>query len=436
MIKIEKTDVFGWEAAVRGLRNPMNSWDKIDSGYCNTLSALNKEGCDICPIKDSDPSICYEKNPYIIGPNDLDLMNRLRNAGTDHRKFMRMIVVYVDITAPLYWWKEFDTYKVGTVANSCSTMHKIHAKEFTLDDFSYEHLVSEYNTEKYFEPHYDESIADIRPISGFSDYEVSEYGTVYSCKSGERKVLKQSVDIDGYKTVGLYTNGVCKRIKVHRLVASTFIPIAKGKDCVNHKDGNKWNNAKDNLEWCTRSENSKHASENKLLTYGSKQRIGKAKQRRFTKQQVEQIKELYFSEGVSQRRIGKMFGCDHSVISEIVNEKIYKDITVYPLEILEIIIDELNRLRDAYLESGDKSYWYSMIQLLPSSYNQKRTVMLNYEVLANIYKSRRNHKLDEWSLTSFDESNKLPNDEFVFGFCDWIKTLPYSELITGRGDEE
>lgn len=245
MIKFETIAVYGWEEAIRGMRNPMNSWDKSDSGYCKTLSELNKEGCDICPIKDSDPSSCYEKNPYIIGPNDLNLMNRLRNAGTDHRKFMRMIVVYTDITAPLYWWKEFDTYKVGTVANSCSTMHKIHANEFTLDDFSCEHLMN--------------------------------YGD-------------------------------------------------------------------DELAW------------------------------------------------------GDWI----------------------PLHVLEHVIIVLNRQRDKYLETKDKKYWWQMIQLLPSSYNQKRTVMINYEVLANIYKSRNNHKLDEWSE----------------GFMGWIKTLPYSELITGEKRNE
>lgn len=126
MLKIENTEVMGWEHAIRGMRNPKNSWEKSDSGYCDAIG--DKFGDVIKPEN------------YRLGPNDFDLMSRLRNAGTDHRKFMRMITVYLDITAPLYWWKEFDTYKVGTVANSCSTMHKIADKEFTLDDFSYEHL--------------------------------------------------------------------------------------------------------------------------------------------------------------------------------------------------------------------------------------------------------------------------------------------------------
>ena len=218
MLKIENFEVLGWTHAIRGMRNPMNSWEKSDSNFFD-----DSEGhvCNIC--QGDGPMSLIE-----IGPNDYTLMKNLRNAGTDHRKFMRMIAVYLDITAPLYWWKEFDTYKVGSVANSCSTMHKIHAKEFTLEDFS---------CEKLYDP-----LGDLRPI-----------------------------------------------------------------------------------------------------------------------------------------------------------------------------VDRLNVYRERYLETKDKNDWWQMIQLLPTSYNQKRTVMLNYEVLANIYKSRRNHKLDEWHT-----------------FCDWIEELPYSELITGK----
>ena len=236
MIKFENTEVMGWEHAIRGCRNPMSSWALSDSHNCKTYDI----DCDYCK---RDMKKCGK---FYIGEKDLDLMKRLRNAGTDHRKFMRMITVYVDITAPLYWWKEFDTYKVGTVANSCSTMHKIAAKEFTLYDFSCEHLISDY----------------------------------------EQDCLIDEYEYDGPRN---------------------------------------------------------------------------------------------------------------------------------SLDILHGIISMLNKARDLYLETKDKKYWWQMIQLLPSSYNQKRTVMMNYEVLANIYKSRRNHKLDEWSIS----------------FMDWIETLPYSELITG-----
>ena len=241
MIKIEHTQVFGWEAAIRGMRAPMNSWEKSDSFWqCTDYDSLNEN--DI-----------YE---YEIGPNDHDLMMRLVKAGTDHRKFMRMIVVYADITAPLYWWKEFDTYKVGTVANSCSTMHTIHKKEFTFDDFSFENLIN-------------------------VDYDLDYDSCVITAEPDE--------------------NG--------------------------------------------------------------------------------QGPAYYFD----------------------------------PSSLLEVIIYMLNRARALYLQTKDKKYWWQMIQLLPSSYNQKRTVMLNYEVLANMYKSRKDHKLDEWHE-----------------FCDWIRELPYSELITGE----
>ena len=238
MIKIENAEVLGWEHAIRGMRNPMNSWDKSDSEFIRDPDY----GCSgNCPCEDIDGrcDCCF------IGQNDLDLMKRLRNAGTDHRKFMRMITVYVDITAPLYWWKEFDTYKVGTVANSCSTMHKIAEKEFHEEDFSFERL----------EP-------------GYEEY--------------------------------------------------------KGDDAMH-------------TAYCS----------------------------------------------------------------------------------MQNTISALNRLRYMYNITKNKKYWYTMIQILPSSYNQKRTVMLNYEVLANMYKSRKNHKLDEWHV-----------------LCDWIESLPYSELITGPEIEE
>lgn len=229
MLKIENTEVLGWEAAVRAIRNPDHSWEKSDS-FCKPST----ENCCGCHN--------YNKCAYIfeltgkpyqgtVGPKDLDLMTRIRNAGTDHCKFMRMIAVYLDITAPLYWWEEFDAYKDGTVSISSSMMHKIATKEFTLEEFSHE----------------------------------------------------------------------------HHCYAKTY-------------------------------------------------------------------------------------------------------------DLLEETIDVLNYYREKYLETKGKDYWWQLIQLLPSSYNQRRTVMLNYEALANIYKSLQNYKLDEWHT-----------------FYDWIDGLPYSELIKGKG---
>ena len=234
MIVLEKTKVFGWEQAIRGMRNPLNSWEKSDSDYITNYCEWCEE--DNCPNRDNGNG-CMS---YHIGKNDISLMKKLAAAGTDHRKFLRMITVYWDITAPLYWWKEFDTYKVGTVANSCSTMHKLTEKEFSIDDFSHNH-----------------------------------------------------------------------------------IPFA----------------------------------------------------------------EL---------------------------DKEHTTIEALNYHTLEHIVSTLNTNRKLYLKTKDKKYWWNIIQLLPSSYNQKRTVMLNYEVLANIYKSRKNHKLDEWKA-----------------LCYWIEELPYFAEIMG-----
>lgn len=279
MIKIENAEIVGLEAAVRGMRNPMNSWVKSDSHYCFGPACpddvmVNK--CrDECPYykKDCENSSWAQ---WVVGPNDLDLMTRLRNAGTDHRKFMRMIIVYLDITAPLYWWKEFDTYKVGTVANSCSTMHKIAAKEFTISDFSCEHLMN-FDNSNYWEEDSDNSC--------FID-------------PGKKGVVVPE-----------------------SLILYYIIPML-------NVARNKYNEATEDLKDANLTENERK-----------------------------------------------------------------------------------------YLMSLKKRYWWQMIQLLPSSYNQRRTIMLNYEVLANIYKFRKFHKLDEW-----------------IDFCSWIENLPYSELITGGKD--
>ena len=241
MLKIEKTVTASpeqWEIIIEGMRNPMNSWGKMDSRFVTDPDSGCDHYCGSCELFGKKGIL----SPYgfycnHIGENDRSLMMRLANGGPVHAKYRRMIPVWVTLTAPLYWWKEFDTYKVGTVANSCSTMHKIQAKEFTLEDFSYEHLMSK--------------------------------AQVYN----------------GY----------------------------------------------------------------------------------------------------------------------------------VPTSVLECTIGALNEFRKLYLETNNKIYWWQMIQLLPTSYNQKRTAMLNYEVLHNIYFSRKDHKLDEWHT-----------------FCDWIEELPYSEIIIGE----
>lgn len=241
MLKIEKTDIHGWEAAIRGARNSFNSWDKSDSEYlsCFEANAENRTRHTVC--KDSWK---IQSGVYHVGDADLALMKKLSKAGPSHAKYRRFITVTMDVTGPLYWWKEMDTYKVGTVGNSCSTMHKIADKEFELEDFSIEHLITR---EK---------------------------------------------------------------------------PLVEGVDAPEPP----------NAIW-----------------------------------------------------------------------------------LIHRTIQTLNQYRNLYLQTKDKKYWWQMIQLLPSSYNQKRTLLVNYEVLANIYQQRKGHKLDEWQT-----------------FCEWIKGLPMSEIITGE----
>lgn len=237
MILIEKTETYGWEAAIRGMRNPKNSWGKSDTHW------HNNRDCKECPHENTPCNDHFSTYGWCfkIGENDLKLMKILAAAGNDHGKFLRMIAVTMDVTAPLYWWKEFDTYKVGTVADSCSTMHKIHAKEFTIDDFSHEHLINE-------------------GVEFLRDF--------------------------------------CELLNCAREIFVNWTDIPKAR-----------------------------------------------------------------------------------------------------------IDPQIKTQKDA---------WWQMIQLLPTSYNQKRTISLNYAVLKNIYHARRNHKLDEWHV-----------------FCEWIEQLPYSELITG-----
>ena len=237
------------EFVIEGMRNPKNSWNKSDS--------------DIYSVQKNADGMDFEVSDFSLGKDDHQLMLQLAKAGTDHRKYMRMMIVMVRITAPLYWWKEFDTYKVGTVANSCSTMHKIQDKEFTIEDFSCEHTLNLNNSGASF------------------DYDIPQ-------------------------------------------------PDPKNSN---------------------------------------------------------------------ETKIGHM--------------------RTVPFEMMGMIIEMLNVYRHRFLKTKDKKYWWQMIQLLPSSYNQTRNVMLNYEVLANIYKSRKNHKLDEWR-----------------DFCEWIEHLPWSELICQWSEEE
>lgn len=388
MIKIENIDVYGWEAAIRGMRNPKNSWDRSDSKY-----EMYVDG----------------EWHYEIGENDLALMKNLSAAGTDHAKFLRMINVTMDITAPLYWWSEYDTYKVGTVANSCSKMHKLLHKPFEMSDFSFDKLAGYKNEVKQFRPVIDEDMVAYEKWYCYdNDYDISNYGRIKHKFSDHYRLLSGSLHKDGYVFVTLHG----KQLPVHRLVATAFVPSDIDCDEVNHKDGNKQNNFASNLEWVNRSQNQKHAVDNGLQPRGLTTYNGK-----FTEEQRSEIKRLWDSGELSKREIAKRFGVSHTCINDITNDK-YKyaeKVNVYE-EVARPMVDTLNELRDSYFlcenEEGKKKIWYMILQLLPSSYNQKRTVQLNYAVLKNMYFARRNHKLDEWRT-----------------FCDMCLTLPYFKEI-------
>lgn len=273
-IKIENTQVFGWEGAIRGARNPMNSWEKSDSWFDDPLDEMYSINGQTTPIYNVLTNLGRSKlegcggSYLVIGPNDHKLLMNLCKGGTEESKWRRMVHVQMDVTAPLYWWKEFETYRVGTVSNSCSTMHKIQAKEFTLDDFSCEHLI------------FEEDVPD-EEFEGLSQ---------------------------------------------------------EGWDALNEK-------------YCG------------------------------------------------------------------VEDSDFVDFNTFPGESLKYTIAFLNKARELFIKTKDKKYWYIMIQLLPTSYNQRRTIDLNYEVLAAQYRQRKDHKLDEWHQ-----------------YCDWIRSLPYSEFITMEDD--
>lgn len=376
MIKIENVNVYGWEPAIRGMRNPMNSWDKSDT--------------------------IFDGDKWCLGNNDLKLMRQLSAAGNDHAKFLRMIVVTMDITAPLYWWTEYDTYKVGTVANSCSKMHKLLWKPFEMSDFSFDKLPGYKNEIKQFRPEIDEETEIWRKFD--VDYDVSNQGRI---RHGSR-ILSGSLHKDGYISVTIHG----KQYPLHRLIALKWCSGFSEKKEINHKDGNKQNNFANNLEWVTRRENQQHAVNTGLQPKPTSTYRGK-----FTPEQRLEIKSEWDNGKYSRRELAKKYGVSHTCINDIINDK-YKyaeTVNLYE-EVAKPWVDTLNELRDAWFECDSeedkKRIWYAIIQLLPESYNQKRTVQLNYQVLKNMYFARKNHKLDCWHT-----------------FCEEIEKLPYFKEI-------
>lgn len=416
-MKFENTEVFNFEAALRGMRNPLQSHDKSDSFYLCEQDIEGKE----------------HWFTYKIGKNDLELAQKLILAGDEHAKFMRQIFVSVDITAPIFWWKEMDQYKINTVTDSESFMHTGIKNPFSMDQF--ENDIEPTNQEMFFEVPSDINEKDEiwKEVIDFPDYSISNTGKIYFNgktiidiygKKREYKphYINQSVNSSNYKKVVLRQNGKSINLYVHRLMAQHFIPNPQNLPCVNHKDGNKWNNNISNLEWCTVSENSKHAFDNNLRTISifNKYKV-KENTRSLDEADIIAINVLN-KKGVPKKDIAKLFNVYDSVICDLTNGKTYKDddflIDCRYLDAFNILIDTLNNLRNDYLEEEDavkkKKIWNQIVQLLPQSWLQTRTWTADYAVLRNIYFQRRNHKLAQWHK-----------------FCDWIAKLPYAkELIT------
>ena len=313
MIKIENIQTFGWEAAIRGMRNPMNSWNKSDSEFYTV---------DTVAVEDR-----YLIGDFTLGPNDLDLATRLIKAGSEHAKFLRMIHIQMDITAPLYYWKEMDQYRVGTTTNSCSTMHRLTYKPFEMLDFSFEHLIGN-EPKEYFdvESDFKEIFVDIQE---HENYAISNKGRIWSKKRD--KFLTPSINSSDYKKVVL--NG--KNLYVHRLVAQAFCPNPNNLEEVNHIDGNKWNNNYTNLEWVNKSENVKHAFKIGLRAISGYTRYKVSQSaHRFTSDEIEEMKQLYY-DGMSKQEIAKKFNCYSSTVCNILNKVVS---LFYNLSLLDNIL--------------------------------------------------------------------------------------------------
>lgn len=433
MIKFENTEVMGWEAAIRGMRNPMNSWEKSDSS----------DGCDmnLCKSCGFKRDWCGHTPTYIIGSNDYDLMKRLRNAGTDHRKFMRMITVYADITAPLYWVAEHDTYKVGTVRNSCSFMHKGTSKPFEITDFSvcderiYE-ILSPLERKKYELSYpYETDEFKIYTLENGRKYKVYKNGRVfreqYDLTDSTGRVrhfneleIKPSLNTNGYYELNL-GGRMGEKWLLHRLVAFCWIENNNEFETVNHINGDKGNNSIENLEWCSRSENiQKGFSDNLYENVKSLHaKYQKWKNGHIVVDPIIKMKILKDYETMTCVEIAEKYNITKTQANHICCCNHSEETNLFYLCYhYEKLLDALNSLRNEYLETKDNKTFFAIRQLLPQGYNIRYTWMANYEVLANIYHSRKDHRLPEWRI-----------------FCDWIKTLPYSELIIGEqkgGDDE
>lgn len=422
MLKIENVSVTGWEAALRGMRNPMNSWDKHDSGYDFESQSM---------VDDKLTMV------YKIGPNDYKLMMNLCKGGTEESKWRRMIHVTFDVTAPLYWISEHDTYKVGTTRNSCSFMHKGISKPFEINDFSVSddriyYLLNPIAKEKSVLKYpYETDEYRVYTLENGRQYKVFRNGKIVSLpfktennyKSGRTRAFPEREILPSQTRTGYFELNLGGRVGekwlLHRLVAATWIENPNGYDTVNHIDGDKGNNCVENLEWCSREDNIKVGfqnglySENQLHASYDKWKRGHSKD-----PIVNRSIRADHSKGISRAQLAEKYALTVKEIDNILYLPKSADAELfYDAYIWEKTIDCLNNLREVYLDAKDQNVFQAIRQILPCGYNQKYTYDANYEVLAAQYRQRKNHRLPEWHT-----------------YCDWIKTLPYSEFITGEKD--
>lgn len=408
MIEITKTETFGFEGAVRGMRNPMNSWGKSDSHWVGS----------------------EEESTFVIGNDDLELCKRLIKAGSSHRKFLRMIHVQMDIKAPVYFMSELDTYKIGTTRNSSSFMHKGMSKPFEIEDFSVpdevrtilstknkikeiEEIVYPYETNEYKE--YTAGNGRVYEVYRNGRVFAKEFSYTDSYGTGrtrhfDRSECKPSKTRHGYWSLNL--GGACReRWQLHRLVAFLWCDNPDGFDTVDHLNGNKNDNSVENLEWVSRVENIKRGFENGLMRRGNIRANylnWKASSKVFPDVRYK-IKQEY-ERGKSQLELSAEFNISQSQISLICrgisdseNGNLFELCWYW-----ENVLKELNELRDLYIESNDSRYFMSIRELLPMGYLYFSTFDVDYETLLNMYQQRKNHKLDEWRV-----------------FCEWIENLSY-----------
>lgn len=427
-MKFENTEVWGFKHALRGMRNPMNSWDKSDSGWEFV----------------EDPSIINPNDEvkFVIGENDMRLAQKLIRSGSEHRKFMRQIFVSVDITAPAYFMTELDTYKIGVTRNSSSFMHKGTSKEFEIEDFECddERIYQVLSTKKEkltnsLEYPYETNDYKIYTTWSGRQYEVYKNGRIFSTpftytdtknrtRSFDRTEIHPSITRNGYWELNL---GGRKRERwlLHRLIAYVWIPNIEGYETVDHIDNNKNNNSVENLEWVTRMEN---------VHREFKDRIGRKNNLKADYLNWEKSSKVLpfdrtklfsmYCQGLTQKQLANIFDISQSQVSAILrnqpgtseNAELFEKCWMWG-QILEM----LNGLRDQYLNTRDYKYFRLIRQILPMSYLYCSTVTMSYENIYNIVHQRKNHKLNEWS--GIDNPDK-PN------FIAWARTLPYAkELI-------